>query len=504
MERRSRQYLSIAGLLLVALLALSTTAAGGPSRPVHQIVFGSNRADGTRDLYVVGEDGSGLHRITFDGDTYFERAVSWSEDGSKIAFAARYAGNFDIYTVDADGGNRIRVTTNALRDDYPQWTADGRILFTRNLFSTPTSVWIVNADGTGERQLSLGGSPSGAEVAPHGNRIVYVAVEGGVGTIHVAQLHEDDAQVTGDHRITSGGGDFEPHWSPDGSLIEFLRDTTGTDNDIYVVRPDGTGLRRLTSTPSRIEFWATWSSDGKEILFQDDSTGKLKAISLHDGTERLVSTSPRAPFTEDFGDGVQDTSLWHRIQDPGSAIGESGGRLVATISGSAVPGGTYNQVDTHIGSQCTLNGDFDYRVNYELLTWPHLGGFNAQLSGYFADASVGRSSVPIPWAPGWGDEQLRGYSTGGNGSFASNAMSGTLRLARKDGIVVGSVASGDGWRPVFSGAATGNTVFGAGFYATAAEFGHQNGAVAFDDLTLSSGELTCPDWWRDSFSDVQF
>ena len=121
----------------------------------HPIVFGSNRADGARDLYVVSEGGSGEHRLTFDGDQYFERVASWSPDSTKIVYAARHAGNFDIYTIDADGQNRVQLTTDPRRDDYPEWTSDGRILFTRNLFAGPTTEWVVNADGTGERQLPL-------------------------------------------------------------------------------------------------------------------------------------------------------------------------------------------------------------------------------------------------------------------------------------------------------------------------------------------------------------
>ena len=115
-----------------------------------------------------------------------------------------------------------------------------------------------------------------------------------------------------------------------------------------------------------------------------------------------------------------------KINDAGGSIGENwGGRLVATIACAAVPGGAFNQVDEHFGSMCSLTGDFDYSVNYELLQWPHLGGFRANLAAFFANGSVGRASVPIPWAPAWGDEQVQGYSDGGGGQFASAATSGT-------------------------------------------------------------------------------
>lgn len=505
-----RLAVACAGLALAATAALSA-AAGPPAGHGQKIVFGSNRADGQRDLYVVNEDGTGLRRLTFDGEDYRERVATWSPDGTRIAFAASHDGNVDIYTMDANGGDRRRITTDPARDDYPEWTSDGRIVFMRNLFACPCSEWIVNADGSNLQQLSLAGNASAAEPAPHGDRVAYASFDpsGTFGVLHVATLGPGNT-VSGDRAITTpphdgqDQGDFEPHWSPNGSDIVFLRDHGNVDNDIFVVHSDGSGLKRLTTTPNRVEFWANWSSDGKEVLFQDASSGKLKAVSVDTLAERTVSTTPRAPFTDDFSGATRDSSLWHQINDPGGSIAQVGGRLVASIAGSAVPGGQFDQVDEHFGSQCSIHGDFDYQVDYELLKWPHLGGFRANLAAFFVNASIGRASVAIPWAPGWHDEQVQGYSDGGGGQFMSEDASGTLRLVRRDGIVSGYVKQGDDWRPAFSGTASNDDVYGMGLSAQASDFGHMDGSVAFDNFTLSSGALTCPDWWQDMFPDVYF
>jgi hypothetical protein len=499
--------LAFAGVAIAAsAVIVLSAAAGSQPGPGQRIVFPSNRADGERDLYVVNEDGSGEHRVTFDGNAAFERAPSWSPDGSRLAFAALTGGNWDIYTTDANGGDRRRITTDPARDDYPRWTSDGRILFTRGFPGCPCTEWVANADGTNPKQLNLQGNVLAVEGSPHGDRIVYNTFGSGSDSLHVAQL--SGATITGDVRITAppagGEGDFEPHWSPNGSDIVFLRDTRNVDNDIFVVHVDGSGLKRLTSTPNRVEFGATWSSDGKDVLFLDGTTQRIKAISVASGLERNVSTTPRAPFTEDFSGTARDASLWHEINDPGGSIAQVGGRLVATISGSAVPGGQFNQVDEHFGSQCSIHGDFDYQVDYELLTWPHDGGFRANLAAFFVNASIGRASVPIPYAPNWSDEQVQGFSDGGGGQFMSNDNAGTLRLVRRDGVVYGYVKHGDDWRPAFSGTATNDNVYGMGLSAQASEFGHMDGAVAFDNFKLASGAFTCPDWWSDGTPDVQF
>src|SRR4051812_42949580 len=132
-----------------------------------RIVFGSNRADGQRDLYVVNPGGSGLHRITFDGDAVFERQPVWSPGGQRIAFAGLVAGNWDIYTVAADGGVLTRVTTDPARDDYPRWTADGRLVWERGGFACPCIAWIANADGSGARVIPLVGNVTTPTPAPH-------------------------------------------------------------------------------------------------------------------------------------------------------------------------------------------------------------------------------------------------------------------------------------------------------------------------------------------------
>jgi Tol biopolymer transport system component len=499
-----RKHLSLAaaGVLLAIAAVGAISASAGSAKPDARIVFGSDRADGQRDLYIVNEDGTGEHRLTFDGNDMFERVASWSPDNSRIAYAANHNGNFDIYTIDPNGGTPQRITTDPARDDYPEWTSDGRIVFTRGLFNCPCAEWIVNADGTNAQQLPLRGSVVSAEPSLTSNRIVYASAD----SSSITALHVSTLTGGGDKQITNppsdGEGDFEPHWSPNGNDIVFLRDHGGVDNDVFVVHADGSGLRRITNTPDRPEFWATWSSDGSEIIYQDGTTGKLHAVSVSSGQDRLLATSPRAPFTETFDGTQRDSSLWHQINDPGGTVSQSGGRLVTSIDGTAVPGGQYNQVDEHYGMQCQVSGDFDVRVDYSLLQWPHDGGFRANLSAFFANASLGRASVLVPWAPSWNDEQVQGYSDGGNGSFASSDASGTFRLVRQAGIVTGYVAQGSDWRPVFSGAATVSAVLGVGLSAQASDFGHRSGSVAFDNFQLASGDLSCPDWWHDAFPDV--
>jgi hypothetical protein len=201
-----------------------------------------------------------------------------------------------------------------------------------------------------------------------------------------------------------------------------------------------------------------------------------------------------------------DESFWYLLQDPGSSLAVSNGELVASISGSAVPGPPWNQVAAQIGSPCHVPGDFDMQVDYRLLTWPENGGFFASLSAIFGDVAVARQSGP--WDPPY-NQQYSGWAQTPNG-FQFNAvntrdLSGTLRIQRIGTAVYAYVrGSGDAvWNRIFQAdGSTGEGVPQLGLSAQAAQFGHQDGSVAFDNFRINSGSVTCPSWWQDFAPEV--
>jgi hypothetical protein len=482
----------LAALVLAGLAwADSDEVEGGESS---QIVFASNRADGIRELYAVNGDGSGERRLTFND--IVERQPVWSPRGDRIAFAGLKDGNFDIYTVDARGGDLRRLTSDPARDDYPRWNADGQITFQRGPFNCPCEAWIVEADGSGERKLDTGhGNALTPEPAPHGHRLAFASDRDGEWAIYTMQIGGD--QITKVSDPASAAVDFHPRWSPRANWIAFLRDPNGIDNDLYVVRANGSDLRRLTDTPDRVEFWPSWSPDGRELLFTTGAASqRLRTISLADGAEHAVSTWPQAPLADGFDDDVRDASLWHQIVDPGATLAESGGRLEVAIDAGAVPGGPWNQVDAHYGSNCSLPGDYDYQVDYELREWPAAGGVFAALNTFFAQTFVSRRSSV------WGNDYTAWVAPSFE-TLPTSDTSGSMRLVRSAGVTAAYVRSpGGSWQQVLSGAqAPAAAVYGMGLTAMGSEFTGEAAAVAYDNFALNAGELVCPDWWSDSMGD---
>jgi len=131
------------------------------SHPVTDNPLQSNQAE----IYVINTDGTGLMRLTFN--TEEERGPSWSPDGTQIVYACRKGDpqspppapqikTFEICVMNADGNNQVRLTNNTVQDLTPTFSPDGeKIVFHRGSMSVPQQIWIMNADGTGQTQMTF-------------------------------------------------------------------------------------------------------------------------------------------------------------------------------------------------------------------------------------------------------------------------------------------------------------------------------------------------------------
>src|SRR5439155_366144 len=90
--------------------------------PVTQLAF-SSTVDGNPEIYVINADGSNPVRLTDAAAGNFRPA--WSPDGTKIAFTSDRDGSAEIYVMNADGSNPVRLTNDAAYDAEPAWSPDG-------------------------------------------------------------------------------------------------------------------------------------------------------------------------------------------------------------------------------------------------------------------------------------------------------------------------------------------------------------------------------------------
>jgi hypothetical protein len=216
---------------------------------------------GRRGIYVANPDGNDVRRLT---NGVNDGWPSWSPDGMRIVFSStQYDPGIgtceagydlrcptDIYTVDADGGTVTRLTTDPVANYQPEWSPDGsRIAFVRAFNGTATAIYAINADGTDVRQVSShdGGSDFAPSWSPNGSRLVFASIRYEDWEIFVV-----NADGTDEHTIIGPGRYMDdPVWSPDGTLVAFIGNPSTPDsspaNAVYVMRPDGSGVQRLSN-----------------------------------------------------------------------------------------------------------------------------------------------------------------------------------------------------------------------------------------------------------------
>jgi TolB protein len=112
-------------------------------------------------IFIVGSNRGGETKISSERS---DTAPATSPDGGKIAFmsSGRGATNWEIWVMDTNGSNPVRLTQNGSNDGLPTWSPDGKSIAYVSDAGGVWSVWVMNADGSNQRKLfDMRGSPDG-------------------------------------------------------------------------------------------------------------------------------------------------------------------------------------------------------------------------------------------------------------------------------------------------------------------------------------------------------
>jgi Tol biopolymer transport system component len=204
------------------------------------------------ELYVINADGSGQRRLTHtrgrhDGNPVWSGGAVWSPDWRMLAFTTKRDGDFDVYVMNADGRGQRNLTRNPARDFFYAWLPDGRIAFASDR-DGKQEIYVMSADGSSLRNLTrewgLGILPVWS---PSGGKVAFVLDA----SPYVMKLYVMNADGSG-RRELADGVDYHPAWSPDGRKIAFTKSLGGWErgnSEIFVVNADGSGVQRLTRRP---------------------------------------------------------------------------------------------------------------------------------------------------------------------------------------------------------------------------------------------------------------
>jgi TolB protein len=228
----------------------------------------------TGQIYAVNPDGTGLAQLTHVAQGQTAADPAWSPDGRHIAFSSDMSGPVRLWIMDANGrharmvaGDRPNVT-----DFHPSYTPDGRRLVFSRCVGDHCAIYSIRVDGTHRRALTTlhtGVFDIKPSVSPDGRRIAFTrfSARGIISQVYVAR-----ADGSGAHAVTPPALEgWTPDWSPTGKLITFTSNAARPGSNVYVMRPDGTGIRPLTHTPfPHDSFQSAYAPQADRIAFASD------------------------------------------------------------------------------------------------------------------------------------------------------------------------------------------------------------------------------------------
>jgi TolB protein len=204
------------------------------------------------DIYTADADGANLRRLTDFGSYTAEGTLS--PDGRTIVFTSLKDGDLDIYTMSVDGSKLRRLTTAPGYDGGPFFSPDGSLIVYRAYHPTDSAelaayrdlldrrmirpnrmeIWVMNADGSNQRQVT-----------------------------------------------NLGGANFAPFFTPDGRRIVFSsnhrnpRGPQAQNFDLFLVGLDGTGLEPVT-TAAEFDGFPMFSPDGRQLVFASNRLARTR------------------------------------------------------------------------------------------------------------------------------------------------------------------------------------------------------------------------------------
>ncbi len=269
--------------------------AGSPGICLTRICFSRGSGD-RRDLYVIDYDGENLLRVT--ANRTLNLCPSWSPDGMQVAFTSYRRGQQALFALDTRTGKVRQVIAVAGLNLGADWHPDGDELVLSLSHSGSPEIYRISPQGELLHRLTV--SPA-IEISPcwdpAGRDIVFTSDRTGT-----PQLYIMDSDGAGRRRLTfEGRYNDSAMWSPNGENIVYAC-RQGNVTQLVLIAVTGENRRVLTDRSWRNSEDPSWAPDGRHIVFASDRTGvfKLYVMDVVDGDWRQLTAGGDPDITPDW------------------------------------------------------------------------------------------------------------------------------------------------------------------------------------------------------------
>ena len=275
--------------------------AGAKSLAGTKIYFTSTRS-GAREIWVMDYDGANQKQVTNLSGTAMNPVLS--PDGTRLAFTTFTRGPSVMILSTQTGRQMPFYNQRASLNATPEFTADGKIIFSSTAGGGAAQLFMSNQDGTGLRRIT---DSRAIDIHPrvnpkNSNDIAFVS--GRSGPPQIYRMNTDGTEVV---RLTAGDGEaVQPAWSPDGQFIAFAwtRGFAPGNYNIFIMDVASRTTVQLTHGAGRNEN-PNWAPDGRHLVFTSNRAGGTHIWTmLADGRDLRQLTTQ----------GKNETPVWSSAQ----------------------------------------------------------------------------------------------------------------------------------------------------------------------------------------------
>jgi TolB protein len=218
-----------------------------------------------------------------------ENGLAWSPDG-KLVYAAKVDGNGDIWSMNADGSDRKRLTSAADLDVQPVVTRDGRSIVYVSRTNGRRNIWRMDIDGAHQTQLTAGNSELEPTITPDAKVVLFTNGDFGKRLLYSVSIDGGSANRLSEKNIRGPAA-----VSPDGRLVAvfFLDEKSEPKRwKILIMYFDGREMKVLDpSPPVNSNSSLKWTADGSGLTYSVSNEGQssIYFLPIEGGPPRQVS-----------------------------------------------------------------------------------------------------------------------------------------------------------------------------------------------------------------------